>query len=177
MRKLIFSNNVTLDGRIDEPREWALAGDAPEFIEHQGALLDHTDGLLMGRKTYEFFAAVWPSRSGDFADRFNGIAKHVASTTLEDLEWENSARIEGDVPEAVAALKEKPGEDLVLYGSHDLMHSLLGRDLIDEFQLWVYPLVLGRGRRLFDDGVEQLGLELVDALAIPGGITILTYRA
>jgi dihydrofolate reductase len=177
MRKLIVSNNVTLDGRVDEVRDWALPSDDHEFVKHHTDLLSHSDGLLFGRGTYEFFAAVWPSRSGAFPDRMNSIAKYVASTTLEDLEWENSRLIEGDVPEAVAKLKQQPGQDLVIYGSHDLMHSLLEHDLIDEYQLWVYPVVLGRGRSFFKDGVERMALDLVDTTVIPPGVAILTYQS
>ncbi|HSI79390.1 MAG TPA: dihydrofolate reductase family protein [Solirubrobacterales bacterium] len=176
MRKLIVSNNVTLDGRVGEVRDWALRGDDDEFVKHQTDLLSHSDGLLLGRGTYEFFAAVWPSRSGAFPDRMNSIAKHVASTTLKELAWENSHLIEGEVPEAVAKLKQQPGQDLVVYGSNDLMHSLLEHDLIDEYQLWVYPVVLGSGRSLFKDGVERIDLDLVDTTVIPPGVAILTYH-
>jgi dihydrofolate reductase len=175
LRKLIVSNSVTLDGRVDEVRDWALPGDDDEFVKHQTDLLSHSDGLLLGRGTYEFFAAVWPSRTGAFPDRMNSIAKYVASTTLQTLEWKNSQLIAGDVPEAVAKLKEQPGQDLVVYGSHDLKHSLLEHDLVDEYQLWVYPVVLGRGRSFFEDGVE-LPLDLVDTTVIPPGVAILTYQ-
>jgi dihydrofolate reductase len=176
MRKVIVSNSVTLDGRVDEVRDWALPGDDPEFVKHQTELLSHSDGLLLGRKSYEFFAAVWPSRSGEFPDRMNSIAKYVASTTLEDLEWENSHLIEGDVPEAVAKLKQEPGQDLVVYGSHDLAHNLLEHDLVNEYQLWVYPVVLGKGRSFFEDGVKRMNLDLVDTTVIPPGVAILTYQ-
>jgi dihydrofolate reductase len=176
MRKVIVSNNVTLDGRVDEVRDWALPGDNADFVKHHTELLSHSDGLLLGRRTYEFFAAVWPSRSGEFPDRMNSIAKYVASTTLEAPEWENTHLIEGDVPEAVARLKEQPGQDLVVYGSHDLTHSLLEHDLIDEYQLWVYPVVLGSGRSFFEDGVGRIALDLVDTTVIPPGVAILTYR-
>jgi dihydrofolate reductase len=177
MRKLIVSNNVTLDGRVDEVRDWALPGDNDEFVKHQTDLLSHSDGLLLGRGTYEFFAAVWPSRSGEFPDRMNSIAKYVASTTLKDLEWENSHLIEGDVPDAVAKLKQQPGQDLVMYGGHDLMHTLLEHDLIDEYRLWVYPVVLGKGRSFFKAGVERMDLDLVDTTVIPPGVAILTYQS
>ena len=176
MRKVIVSNNVTLDGRVDEVRDWALPSDDDEFVKHQTDLLSHSDALLLGRRTYEFFAAVWPSRSGEFPDRMNSIAKYVASSTIKDLEWENSHLIEGDVPEAVAKLKQEPGQDLVIYGSHDLIHSLLEQDLIDEYQLWVYPVVLGKGRSFFEDGVERMALDLVDTTLIPPGVAILTYQ-
>ena len=177
MRKVIVSNSVTLDGRVDEVRDWALPGDDDEFVKHHTDLLSQSDGLLLGRKTYEFFAAVWPSRSGEFPDRMNSIAKYVASTTLEDLEWENSHLIEGDVPEAVAKLKQQPGQDLVVYGSLDLVHSLLEHDLIDEYRLWVYPVVLGKGRSFFKDGVERMDLDLVDTAVIPPGVAILTHQS
>jgi dihydrofolate reductase len=177
MRKVIASNNVTLDGRVDEVRDWALPFDHDEFIKYHTDLVSHSDGLLLGRKTYEFFAAVWPSRSGELADRFNSMAKYVASTTLKDLEWENTHLIEGDVPEAVAKLKQQPGQDLIIYGSDDLMHSLLEHDLIDEYQLLVYPVVLGEGRSLFKDGVERMDLELVDSAVVPPGEALLTYRS
>lgn len=176
MRKLIVSNSVTLDGKVDEVRGWALPGDDEEFVKHQTELLSHSDGLLLGRGTYEFFAAVWPSRSGEFPDRMNKITKYVASTRLTDVEWENSQLIEGDLPEAVAKLKQQPGHDLVLYGSHELKQSLLEHDLIDEYQLWVYPVVLGKGRSFFEDGAEQMALELLDTTVIPPGVAILTYR-
>jgi dihydrofolate reductase len=174
---VIVSNNVTLDGRVDDPRDWALPGDDDEFVKHQTELLSHSDGLLLGRKSYEFFAAVWPARSGEFPDRMNSIAKYVASTTLTDLEWENSQLIERDVPQAVAKLKQQPGQDLVMYGSHDLMHSLMEHDLIDEYRLWVYPVVVGKGRTLFKDGVERMPLDLVDTTVIPSGVAILTYQS
>jgi dihydrofolate reductase len=148
MRKVIASNNVTLDGRVDEVRDWALPFDHDEFIKYHTDLVSHSDGLLLGRKTYEFFAAVWPSRSGELADRFNSMAKYVASTTLKDLEWENTHLIEGDVPEAVAKLKQQPGQDLIIYGSDDLMHSL-----------------------------ERMDLELVDSAVVPPGEALLTYRS
>ena len=177
MRKVIVSTNVTLDGRVDEVRDWALPYDDDESVKYHTDLLSHSDGVLLGRNTYEFFAAVWPSRSGELPDRFNSMAKHVASSTLKDLEWENSHLIEGDVPEAVAKLKQQPGQDLVMYGSHDLMHSLLEHDLIDEYRLWVYPVVLGKGRSFFKDGVERMALDLVDTTVIPPGVAMLTYQS
>jgi dihydrofolate reductase len=176
MRKLIVSNNVTLDGRVDEPRDWALPGNDEEFVKHQTELLSHSDGLVLGRKSYEFFAAVWPSRSGAFPDRMNTVAKYVASTTLKDPEWDNTQLIEGDVPEAVAVLKEQSGQDLVVYGSHELTQILVEHDLVDEYQLWIYPVVLGKGRSFFEDDVE-LALELVDTTVISPGVAILTYRS
>jgi dihydrofolate reductase len=179
MRKLIVSTNVTLDGRVDEIRDWALPYDDDEFAGYHTDLLRNSDGLLLGRKTYEMFAAVWPSRSGEssVADPINSVAKYVASTTLKELEWENSHLIEGDVPEGVAKLKEQPGQDLIMYGSHDLMHSLLEHDLIDEYRIWVHPVVLGKGMSFFEDGVERMALDLIDTTVLSSGVAILTYQS
>ena len=178
MRKVIVSTNVTLDGRVDNVRDWALPYDDDEFAKYHTDLLRNSDGLLLGRKTYEMFAAVWPSRSGEspVADPINSMAKYVASTTLKDLEWENSHLIEGNVPEGVAKLKQQPGQDLIMYASHGLMHSLLEYDLIDEYQLLVHPVVLGKGRTFFKDGAERMALDLVDTTVIPPGVAILTYQ-
>ncbi len=176
MRNLIVSNNVTLDGRVDDVLDWSIPGDDVDFVKRNIDLLSESDGLILGRKSYEFFAAVWPSRSGEFPDLMNGIAKYVASTTLEDPEWQNTELIEGDVPEAVAKLKEQPGKGLIVYGSGDLTNTLMRHDLIDEYRLWVHPVVLGRGSSFFEDGAERLDLELVDSTAIPSGVAILTYR-
>lgn len=176
MRKLIVSNNVTLDGRVDDVLDWSIPGDDEDFVRRNIDLLSQSDGLILGRKSYEFFAAVWPSRSGEFPDLMNGIAKYVASTTLEDLEWENSHLIEGDVAEGVAMLKQQPGQDLVMYGCHDLMHSLLEHDLIDEYRILVQPVLLGMGRSFLKDGAERVNLDLVDTTVIPSGVAILTYQ-
>jgi dihydrofolate reductase len=178
MRKVIVSTYMTLDGRVDEIRDWALPYDDDAVVKHHTDLLTGSDGLLLGRKTYEIFAGLWPSLSGKFpyVDKLNSMAKYVASTTLKDLEWENSHLIEGDVAEGVAELKRQPGQDLVIYGCHDLMHSLLEHDLIDEYRLLVHPVLLGKGRSFFKDGAERVNLELVETTMIPSGVAILTYR-
>lgn len=178
MRKVIVSTYVTLDGRVDEVQDWALPYDDEESVKYHTDLLSNSDGLLLGRKTWEIFAAIWPSRSGEFAyvDQINSMAKYVASTTLKDLDWENSHLIEGDVAEGVAKLKQQRGQDLVLYGCHDLMHSLLDHDLIDEYRLVVQPVLLGKGRTLLRDGAERVNLDLVDTAVIPSGVAILTYQ-
>src|SRR3954454_12006559 len=127
MRKVIVSTYVTLDGRVDEIQNWAVPYDDDEAVSYHTDLLMNSDGLLLGRKTYEIFGANSRERSGEspYIDRINSMPKYVASTTLKDLEWENSHLIEGDVPAGVAKLKEEPGQPLVIYGCRDLMHSLL----------------------------------------------------
>jgi dihydrofolate reductase len=178
MRKVIVSTYVTLDGRVDELQDWTVPYNDDGVAKYHTDVLANSDGLLLGRRTYEAFAALWPPRSGElpYIDKINSMAKYVASTTLRDLEWENSQLIEGDVAEGVAKLKQQPGQDLVLYGCLDLMHSLLEHDLIDEYRLLVHPVVLGKGRSLFRDGAERVNLDLVDTTVIPPGVAILTYR-
>jgi dihydrofolate reductase len=176
MRKLIVSNNVTLDGRMDDALAWSIPGDDKDFVERNVELLNQSDAMILGRKSYEFFAALWPSRTGEFADLMNGTAKYVASTTLEDPEWQNTELIEGDVLEAVAELKEQPGKDLIVYASGEITKMLTRQGLVDEYRLWVHPVAFGRGSTFFEDGAERMDLELVDATAIPSGVAILTYR-
>jgi len=178
MRKVIVSTYMTLDGRVDETQDWAVPYDDDGAAKYHADLLMNSDGLLLGRKTYEIFAAIWPSLSGQlpYVDKLNSMAKHVASTTLKDLKWENSHLIEGDVAEGVAKLRQQPGQDLVMYGCHDLMHSLLEHDLIDEYRILVHPVVFGKGRSFFKDGAERVNLRLVDTTVIPPGLAILTYQ-
>ena len=178
MRKVIVSTYMTLDGRVDEIRDWAVAYNDDRAVKYHTDLMMNSDGLLLGRNTYEIFAALWPSLSGElpYIDKLNSMAKYVASTTLKDLEWENSHLIEGDVAEGVAKLKQQPGQDLVMYGCHGLMHSLLEHDLIDEYRILVHPVLLAKGRSFLKDGAKRVNLDLVDATALPGGVTILTYQ-
>ena len=178
MRNVIVSTYMTLDGKIDGVREWAVPYNDDGAVKHHTDLLANSDGLLLGRRTYELFTALWPPRAGEFAyvDKINSMAKYVASTTLSDLEWENSHLLEGDVAEAVATLKAEPGQDLVLYGCHELMHSLLEHDLIDEFRILVQPVLLGTGRSFLSDDAARVNLELVDSTPLESGVVSLTYR-
>lgn len=178
MRKLIASTYVTLDGKMDGLQEWSAPHDSDAVAEYHSDLLANSDGLLLGRKTYEIFAAIWPPRSGKLAygDKINSMAKYVASTTLGDLEWENSYLIEGDVAEGVAKLKEQPGQDLVVYGGRALTQSLQDHDLIDEYRFLLHPVLLGRGMSFFEDGARRVNLDLVDTTVIPPGVAVLTYQ-
>jgi dihydrofolate reductase len=178
MRKVIASTYATLDGRVDDLQEWVAPYDSDAVARYHSDLLANSDGLLLGRRTYEIFAAIWPPRSGKlpYADKINSMAKYVASTTLRDLEWENSHLIEGDVAEGVAKLKQQPGQDLVVYGGGALTHSLLEHDLIDEYRILVHPVLLGKGGSIFKDGAQRVNLDLVDTTVIPPGVAILTYQ-
>jgi len=178
MRKVIASIYMTLDGRMGELQEWAAPYDSDAVAKYHSDLLANSDGLLLGRRTYEIFAVMWPSRVGKlpYGDKINSMAKYVASTTLSGLEWENSHLIEGDVAEGVAKLKEQPGQDLVVYGGADFTNRLLEHDLIDEYRIMLHPVVLGKGMSLFKDGAQRVNLDLVDTTVIPPGVIVLTYQ-
>jgi dihydrofolate reductase len=177
MRKLAASFFITLDGVVEEPQRWQ----GPYFDQELGAELGRhmagSDGFVLGRKTYEEWAAFWPNQGAEnpMAAAMNQTRKFVASTTLESLDWENSSLLEGNVTDAVAALKEEDGPDLQTSGSTTLVRSLLEAGLVDELRLMVHPLVVGRGRKLFEerDGYQ---LELVESKAFGSGVLSATYR-
>jgi dihydrofolate reductase len=190
--KLVVTNYLTLDGVMQAPGDpnedrregFEHGGWAPPYADSvlgkaMGEGIDKGGALLLGRRTYEHFASVWPNRPDDdpFAAVLNNRQKYVASTTLkEPLSWNNSTLLEGDAAEAVARLKEEPGKDLVVLGSGELVQSLMRSDLVDEYVLLIHPLVLGSGRRLFRDGGAFAGLQLVDSKATTTGVVIATYQ-
>jgi dihydrofolate reductase len=175
VRKIIVSTYVSLDGVIEAPEKWSLKFWNDEHAKYAHDQLFASDALLMGRKVYKDFAASWPSRRNEFADRMNGLPKHVVSTTLEEAEWNNSTIIKENVAEEVSRLKEQPGQDILMYGSADLMHTLMEHDLIDEYRIWVHPVVLGSGKRLFRDESETKILRLVDTTTFSSGVVLLSY--
>jgi len=175
-RTLAATLFVSLDGVVESPEKWSFPFWSDETQKFKVDELRATDALLLGRVTYEGFAAAWPGRKGDaFADRFNSMPKFVASRTLKKLEWNNSHLIKGDLATEVSKLKQQPGQDIVIHGSPGLIRSLLPHDLIDEFRLLVYPLILGRGKRLFDEG-SQASLKLVESTTFSKGVVKLVYR-
>jgi dihydrofolate reductase len=186
MGKIVVTQFMSLDGVIEDP------GGAEDY-EHGGWVfkfdrgtdgdsfkLDETmaaDALLLGRTTYEGFAAAWPEREGDFADKFNSMPKHVVSTTLSDPEWSNSEVISEDVPAAVAALRDRYEGDILINGSATLVRELNEHGLIDEYRVMLFPVVLGHGLRLWTDGNASTKLRLVSAREIgPDGVMILIYE-
>ncbi len=173
MRKLVESTFVTLDGTISAPQVWG----PPYWDDEHGAyahrLLLAADALLLGRETYEGFAAAWPSRSGEVADRINSLPKYVASTSLTQTTW-NATLITGDVADAVAALKQQPGKDILKYGTGRLDRTLMQHGLVDEFHFWVFPVIAGSGQG-FLEGIETTHLKLVDTTTFRSGIVVLTY--
>ncbi|GAB3835793.1 dihydrofolate reductase family protein [Dactylosporangium cerinum] len=178
MRRVIVSTYVTLDGRVEELQDWTIPYNSDAAVAYHSDLLKDADGLLLGRSTYEIFAAIWPPRAGELAyvDKINSMAKHVASRTLAAVGWQNSHLIEGDVAEGVDKLKRQPGQNLVVYGCRDLMQTLQQHDLIDEYRFLVHPVLLGKGRTLLPDGAPAVRLDLVDNTVIAPGVTVLTYQ-
>ncbi|HMJ36037.1 MAG TPA: dihydrofolate reductase family protein [Baekduia sp.] len=179
MRRIINSTYVSADGVIENPHLWP-AGEPDDGTggRIQTELLLACDAVLMGRRTYDGFAPVWPTRSGDpYSDRINTMEKHVVSSTLRDPEWTNTTVIDGDVVGAITRLKERPGQDIVQYGFGQLSYTLLAHGLLDELRLWVHPLFVGRAGPqdlLFREG-PPAPLELVDATPLTSGIVVLTY--
>ena len=131
--------------------------------------------LLLGRRTYEGFAAAWPTRDGEFADKFNTMPKYVVSSTLDDPEWNNSTVLKGDVAKEVAKLKQEHDGDIVVHGSAQLVQTLIDNDLVDELRLMVFPVVLGTGKRLFGETSDKKALQLVDSKTVGDGVSILVY--
>jgi dihydrofolate reductase len=186
MRKLAVNSFVSLDGVMQSPG--GPQEDPTGGFTHGGWGVNYFDEemmgriresgpyeLLLGRGTYEIFAAHWPYDEGPIADHLNSTRKHVASTTLEAAEWNNSTVIEGDVAEYVAALKDQDGPEIQVHGSVGLIQTLLRHDLIDEYRLWIFPLTIGAGKRLFGEGTVPAALKLVDSKVSGTGVTINTY--
>jgi dihydrofolate reductase len=167
---------VTLDSVIEAPENWVIADD--DMFAAMEADYAKSDALLLGRRTYETFAASWPERGSEVpnADWMNNTPKYVASTTLESPEWNNSTVIEGDVAEAVARLKQEVGKDIMVNGSGALVRTLMRNHLLDELRLFVHPVVVGSGRRLFDDQSDPVEFALVDSHAYDNGVISLTYK-
>jgi dihydrofolate reductase len=174
MRKLVESTFVTLDGVIESPQNWSPPYWDDEHMAYASRLLFAADALVLGRATYEGFAQAWPQRSGDpYTDRINAMPKHVASRTLGDATW-NATIIEGDAAEAIAALKDEPGEGLLKFGTGELDRTLLAHGLLDELHLWIFPVLAGEGGRLID-GIEVTHLALVDTTRFASGIIVNVY--
>jgi dihydrofolate reductase len=184
--RMVVTEFVSLDGVMEDP------GGAEDF-EHGGWSFElergeegdkfkldealESEALLLGRVTYEGFAAAWPSREGEFADKFNSMPKYVVSSTLDEAEWNNSTLVKGDVAEEVSKLKRELDGDIVVHGSAQLVQTLIEHDLVDELRLMVFPVVLGGGKRLFGGTSDKKTLRLVDSKPVgPDGVIILTYQ-
>jgi dihydrofolate reductase len=184
MGRIVVSEFVSLDGVMEAPgggegykhAGWTFTVNrGPEGDKFK---LDETlqaDALLLGRVTYEGFAAAWPAMQGVFADKFNSMPKYVISSTLRDPEWNNTTVLDGDVAQEVAKLRRSPVGDIVVHGSGQLVQALLAQNLVDELRLMLFPVVLGSGKRLLGDSSEKHSLRLTDCKTVGEGIAILTY--
>jgi dihydrofolate reductase len=190
MRELIANTFLTFDGVMQAPGGpeedssggfehggWSVGYWNEQLDQAKGETMSAPFDLVLGRRTYEIFAAYWPHHPDDpGAEELNSATKHVASTTLTELEWQNSSLIEGDLAEGIRALKAQDGPELQVHGSGNLLQTLLEHELIDEFRLQIFPLVLGSGKRLFDDGTVPAGLELISSQVTSTGVTVASYR-
>lgn len=184
MGKIVVTEFVSLDGVVEDPggaEDFKYGGWTFEIErgdEGNKFKLDETmgsDALLLGRITYQGFADAWPSREGEFADKFNTMPKYVVSSTLGDPSWANTTVLTGDIPEQVAKLKQQVEGDIVVHGSVQLVQTLLEHDLVDELRLMVFPVVLGAGRRLFGETTDKKPLQLQSSQTVGEGVVILVY--
>ena len=175
MRKIIESTLMSLDGVFSDPHIWATEYFDDEAERQAVELLSTADAMLMGRRTYEFFAAAFPHQTGEYGDRINKIRKYVFSNTLKTADWSNSLVISGDVVAEAAKLKEQGGGDLVIYGHSMLARTLLENDLLDEFKIWIHPLFLGQGESLFQEGAKKKW-RLVATKTLGKDVVLLTYQ-
>ena len=188
-RKLTINTFLTLDGVMQAPGGpeedptggfthggWSANYWDDLMGERMAAFSSNPFDLLLGRKTYEIFAAHWPYAEDEMAQALNSATKYVASTRLDKAEWQNSILIKEDVPGRVAALKQEPGPEIQVHGSSGLIQTLLKHDLVDELRLWIFPIVLGTGKRLFADGAIPAGLKLADSATSTTGVVMTTYE-
>src|SRR2546426_1237956 len=185
MGRIVVTEFVSLDGGIEDPggaesfRHGGWSFEIARGEEGDKFKLDEafsSEALLLGRVTYEGFAKAWPSREGEFADKFNSMPKYVVASTLEGPEWNNSTVLKGDVAEDVGKLRQEQDGDIVVHGSARLVQTLIEHDLVDEFRLMVFAVVLGSGKRLFGETSNKKPLRLVDSKTVGDGVAILTYE-
>ncbi len=185
MAKIVLSDNVSLDGVIEDPagdEGFRRGGWVGLIKDRPGAnklALDEalgTEALLLGRRSYEWMAGRWPSRSGELADRLNSMPKYVVSSTLEDPDWNNSTLLKGDVVNEVSKLKQELNGEVVVVASFQLVRTLMEHDLVDELRLKIYPVVLGAGERLFGETSDKKPMRLVDTQTVDGDVAFLTYE-
>ena len=176
--RLVATEYLSLDGIFEEPGQWSFPFFSDQAAQFKWRELQSSDALLLGRKTYEGFAAAWPTMegTGEFGEKMNAMPKYVVSATLERADWSGSILVRGDLAAEIAKLKEQPGRDLLLSGSGRLLNGLNQANLIDLYRFMVHPIVLGKGARLFADGIDQTVLELTHHEVLDSGIVILEYQ-
>jgi dihydrofolate reductase len=178
VRKIIVSEFVSVDGVMEDPG-WTFQFESEEKDQFKFDELAASDALLLGRVTYEGFAAAWPQmeeQTGDYGAWMNSYPKYVVSTTLEQAEWNNSTIIEDNIVEEISHLKQQSGKDILVFGSGDLVNTLLEHDLVDEYRFMIFPVVVGSGKRLFGDGLDTTILNLTETKMLGSGVVVLTYQ-
>ena len=185
MGKIVVSDNVSIDGVVEDPagdegfRVGGWVGKIKDRPELAKLTLDEalsTEALLLGRRSYQWFAARWPTRSGALADRINGLPKYIVSSTLEDPEWSNSRVLTGDVVNEVSKLKQELDGEIVIWASFQLVRTLMEHDLVDELRLKIYPVALGAGQRLFGETSDKKPMRLVGTQSVDGEVVFLAYE-
>jgi len=183
--RIVVTEFVSLDGVMEDPggaenfKHGGWSFEIARGEEGDKFKLDEafsSEALLLGRVTYQGFAEAWPAREGEFADKFNSMPKYVVSSTLDEPEWNNSTMLKGDVAQEVGKLRQEQDGDIVVHGSARLVQTLIEHDLVDEFRLMVYPVVLGGGKRLFGETSDKKPLRLVDSKVVGDGVAILIYE-
>jgi dihydrofolate reductase len=188
MGKIVITTNITLDGFVQDPdgqEGFRLGGwfgqfggeDLEEWAKVETAEALGADALLLGRRSDEWFATRWLARSGAWADKLNAMPKYVVSSTVKESKWSNSTVIEGDVASEVSKLKQEISGEILVYASYQLVHALIEHDLVDEFRLVIFPVVLGAGERLFGETTDKKPLRLVNTTTIGDGLAFVTYEA
>ena len=186
MGKIVVSEFVSLDGVMEDPGGaegfkyggWTFAFSSPEQEQYKADELVKADALLLGRRTYEGFAAAWPNMeeaTGEYGEKMNSMPKYVVTTTLSDATW-NATLLKGDLAEELPRLKQQVSQDILIFGSNQLVHSLIAQNLIDEYRLMVFPVMLGVGKRIYPEGGEKKTLRLVESKPFASGVTVLTYE-
>ncbi len=178
MRKIVVTQFLTLDGVMEAPHHWSFPYWTDEIGKFKNNELFASDAQLLGRVTYDAFAEVWPERTDEdgYADRLNSLPKYVVSKTLKNAPWNNSTIISDNFVAEISKLKQQPGKNILVHGSQTLVHSLMKHNLVDQFQLLVFPIVVGKGLRLFtEDNREEL--ELIESKTYDTGVVLLSYRS
>ena len=185
MARIVVSDNVTLDGVVQDPAGdegfrgggWiGLLKDRPQLNQLALDEAQSAEALLLGRRSYEWFAARWPSRTGELADRLNSLPKYVVSSTLEDPDWNNSTVLRGDVVNEVSILRRELEGDIVVLASFQLVHTLMEHDLVDELRLKIFPVTVGAGKRLFGETSDRKPMRLLETRILEGDVVLLTYE-
>jgi dihydrofolate reductase len=184
MSRIVVSQFVSVDGVIEDPvgmeglgrGDWTRASSGPEGGKYKVDEIMDAAAMLVGRRTYESYAAAWPGREGEYADKLNGMPKYVVSSTLSDPGWSNTTVLQGDAASAVRELKEQVDGDILVQGSAELTYTLMEHDLVDEWRLMIFPIVVGAGKRFFGDPGTAVDLRLVESRAVGEGVAILTYE-